>query len=88
MAISIGYCSERLEIGSRELTVLGNQWTEAANGYYRLNPMTPDAGRGMTELIGNMEVIRDWDYDNVKLAIQGDANRAITVYKPGFQYHH
>ena len=48
-----------------------------------MTPMTPDAGRGMTELIGNMEVIGDLDYDNVKIALQGDASRAITIYKPG-----
>ena len=42
---------------ARELTAQGNRWTEAANGYYQMTPMTPDAGRGMTELIGNMEVI-------------------------------
>ena len=68
---------------ARELSAQGNRWTVAANGYYQMTPTTQDARRGMTELIGDMEVIRDWDYDNVKLAIEGDTNRAITVYKPG-----
>ena len=69
-------------VTARNLTELGNQWTIAANDYYRLNPLTPDARRGMTELIGNMEVIGDFDYDNVKTALQGDVNRAITIYRP------
>ena len=37
----------------------------------------------MIEPIGDMEIICDWDYDNLKLAIEGNTNRAVTVYKPG-----
>ena len=28
---------------ARELSAQGNRWTEAANGYYQMTPMTPDA---------------------------------------------
>ena len=68
---------------ARELTTQGNRWTVSANRYYQMTPPTQDARCGMIELIGPMEIIRDWDYDNLKLAIEGDTNRAITVYKPG-----
>ena len=64
---------------ARELTTQGNRWTVSANRYYQMTPPTQDARLGMIELIGPMEIICDWDYDNLKLAIEGDTNRAITV---------
>ena len=34
------------------------------------------------ELLDNMELLRDYDYDNVRLAIQQSRTSALIVYKP------
>ena len=51
---------------ARNLTTQGSKWADAANLYYPLTPDTIGNTRGMLELIGPMELVPDYDYDNLK----------------------
>ena len=67
---------------ARGLTIQGSKWAEAANRYYPLTPDTNEERRGMTELIGPMEVLQDYDYANLKQNILNNEDRSLTAYRP------
>jgi hypothetical protein len=65
----------------QEITGLGDTWCNEAN---RFDSLRPDEGRkqhGIVELLQDMELLRDYDYDAVRLSIQQTNNRALIVYK-------
>ena len=65
----------------QEITALGDTWCNDANRYYSLQPDGQRQQRGIVELLDNMELLRDYDYDAARLAIQQNINRALIVYK-------
>ena len=65
----------------REITRLGDTWCSEANRFYSLRPNVGRQQRGIVELLQDMELLRDYDYDAVRLAIQQTLNRALIVYK-------
>ena len=65
---------------ARDLTERGNQWTEAANYYYSLTP-TDMARQGLSELIGNMENIVNWDYMGNRTELMAGDNRPCLLYR-------
>ena len=65
----------------QEITALGDTWSNDANRYYTLQPDGQRQQRGIVELLDNMELLWDYDYDAVRLAIQQNLNRVLIVYK-------
>ena len=65
----------------REITRLGETWCSEANRFYSLKPNVGRQQRGIIELIQDMELLKDYEYNAVRLAIQQTHNRALTVYK-------
>ena len=55
---------------ARALTNQGNVWITAANTYYHLEPTpTTRAVNGLTDLIGDVIQLNDWNYPETKRAI-------------------
>ena len=55
---------------ARSLTNQGNAWVTAANSYYHMQPTpTTRAVSGLTELIGGVIQLNDWNYQETKRAI-------------------
>ena len=65
----------------QEITALGDTWCNNANRYYSLQPDGQRQQRGIVELMDDMELLRYYDYDAVRLAIQQSNNRELIVYK-------
>ena len=59
----------------------GDIWCSEANRFYSLKPNVGRQQRGIVELLQEMELLRDYDYNAVRLAIQTTHDRALTVYK-------
>ena len=48
---------------------------------YSLVPDGQQQRRGIVELLDNLELLMDYDYENVRLAIQQSRTHALIVYK-------
>ena len=59
-----------------EITRLGETWCSEANRFYSLRPDEGRQQRLTLELLQEMDLLRDYDYDAVRLAIQKNLNRA------------